>query len=912
VIDQLNAALHQRYRIERAIGTGGMATVYLADDVRHDRRVAVKVLRPELAALMGAERFLSEIRTTARLQHPHILPLFDSGAVPAWHAQSVPRAERGDGEGPSFLYYVMPYIQGDTLRDRLDREKQLPIDEALRIASEVADALHYAHRHGVIHRDVKPANILLHDTRALVADFGIALAVSEAGGGRITETGLSLGTPHYMSPEQAAGERQLDARTDVYALGCVLYEMLSGEPPHIGPNAQAVLARVLTAEPRPVTELRKTVPPHVAAALTKALQKLPADRFATAEAFSQALHDPAAMPPHPFAVATAAHEHNSPGGERGVWVRRVSIALNVVLGLAVAALGIRALGNREDDGPPPSPWVTRMRLEIDAALLRGPPQLSPDGRLIAWAAGDAIHVRSLDQIDDRIVPGTEGGQRPFFSPDGRTLGFYRGRQIRAAPLAGGPERVIADSAGLQAVWSDDGWVYFSRPELGGGARGLRRRAGVRIMRVREEGGPSEEVLAPDSVTVFQPTAVLPGNGSILGTSLERGTGGPFGPGTPDADRVRMAVLDIKARTVSLLATGRGPQYEQHTRHLVFVRGTALMAVSYDPDRRATRGDPFTVATNVGDFGLSREGTLWAVHGAIGRAIPVLLDRRGQAREIIPDLTDREEFQNAFFSPDGQRLAMELKAEGADSTDLWVYQLPAGPRTRLTYEGSDFPAWTLDGQFVLFTRADGVYRVRADGSAPPERVLRATGIGWLQPTPGGGIVFERVNGHSHDVGTASLRPGDDVRMLVQGAADEEDPAVSPDGRWLAYESNETGQPEVYVMPFGRPGRGRRISVAGGNNPLWSRAGDRLFFVNNRGGFEALRFRAAADFEVIERTTLFESRPYTGRFHPGPGDSVFLAKREGGPSANARLTLVRNWARELAARAQEAKRPAVRPE
>ena len=801
----------------------------------------------------------------------------------------------------------MPFVQGETLRDWLDREKQLPIDGALRIASEVADALHYAHRHGVIHRDVKPANILLHDGRALVADFGIALALSEAGAGRITETGLTLGTPHYMSPEQAVGERQLDARTDVYALGCVLYEMLAGEPPHVGPNAQAVLARVLTAEPRPVTELRKTVPPHVAAALTKALQKLPADRFATAEAFSQALHNPAGVPPQSFAGTTAAHEHVSTGGGRGVWVRRASIALNAVLGLAVAAIGLLALGNRESDGPPPSPWVTRVQLEIDPTSLRGRPDLSPDGRFIAWAAGDGIHVRSLDQLDDRMVPGSEGATAPFFSPDSRTLAFYRGRQIRATSLTGGPERVIADSASMPAVWSDDGWVYFTRPEPRRAPAGVRRRVGVRIMRAREEGGPSEEVLAPDSSTVFQPVAVVPGNASILGTSLERGTGGPFGPGTPDADRVRMAVLDIKARTVSLLSTGRLPQYEQHTRHLVFVRGTALMAVSYDRDRRVTRGDPFTVATNVGGFGLSRDGTLWAVQGAIGSTIPVLLDRSGQAREIIRDLTDREEFQNAFFSPDGRRLLMHLKAEGADSTDLWVYRLPAGPRTRLTYEGGNFPAWTLDGQFVLFTRADGVYRVRADGSTPPALLLRAKGIGWLQPTPGGGIVFERVNGHDHDVGTASLRPGDEVRMLVQGDADEEDPAVSPDGRWLAYESNETGQPEVYVMPFGPAGRGRRISVAGGNNPLWSRAGDRLFFVNNRGGFEAVRFRATADFEVIERTTLFDSRPYTGRFHPGPGDSVFLAKREGGPGRSARLTLVRNWVRELLARAEEAQRP-----
>jgi serine/threonine protein kinase len=207
---RISGALSGHYRLEDEIGAGGMATVYLAQDLRHDRRVAVKVLRPELAAVIGAERFLAEIKLTANLQHPHILPLFDSG------------------EADSFLFYVMPYVEGESLRDRLRREKQLPVDDAVRIATEVASALDYAHRHGVIHRDIKPENILLHDGRALVADFGIALAASKAGGNRMTETGMSLGTPHYMSPEQAMGEREITARSDVYALGAVLYELLSG------------------------------------------------------------------------------------------------------------------------------------------------------------------------------------------------------------------------------------------------------------------------------------------------------------------------------------------------------------------------------------------------------------------------------------------------------------------------------------------------------------------------------------------------------------------------------------------------------------------------------------------------------------------------------------------------------------
>jgi len=288
--DRLGAALADRYRIDRELGVGGMATVCLAQDLRHDRKVALKVLKPELAALLGAERFVAEIKTTASLQHPHILPLFDSGTT----------GDPRDSTAGCFLYYVMPYIEGETVRVKLNRETQFGVEEAVRIAREVADALDYAHRHGVIHRDIKPENILLHDGRPVVADFGIALAVSAAAGGRMTETGLSLGTPHYMSPEQATADKNITARSDIYSLACVLYEMLTGQPPHLGGSAQQIIMKVI-AEPVPsVTQYRRSVPPNVAAAVARALEKLAADRFESAKAFSDALGNPA------FTAATAA------------------------------------------------------------------------------------------------------------------------------------------------------------------------------------------------------------------------------------------------------------------------------------------------------------------------------------------------------------------------------------------------------------------------------------------------------------------------------------------------------------------------------------------------------------------------------------------------------------------------------
>ncbi|MDX1493376.1 MAG: serine/threonine-protein kinase, partial [Longimicrobiales bacterium] len=310
-ITRINQALEGRYRIERELGEGGMAVVYLADDLRHERKVALKVLKPELAAVVGGDRFLTEIKTTANLQHPHILPLFDSG------------------EADGFLFYVMPYIEGETLRDKIDREKQLPVDEALGIATAVASALHTAHEAGIVHRDIKPGNILLSRGEPLVADFGIALAVGRAHGGRLTETGLSVGTPQYMSPEQASGEESVGAATDLYSLGCVLFEMLTGEPPYSGRSAQAILAKILQSRPVSAIEARPAVPAHVDAVIRKSLERLAADRFADASALAAALADPG------FRHGEAASDPDEVTGAAR-W-RRVSIAATAV---ALASLGV--------------------------------------------------------------------------------------------------------------------------------------------------------------------------------------------------------------------------------------------------------------------------------------------------------------------------------------------------------------------------------------------------------------------------------------------------------------------------------------------------------------------------------------------------------------------------------------------
>jgi tRNA A-37 threonylcarbamoyl transferase component Bud32 len=329
-------SLTGRYEIEREIGRGGMATVYLARDVRHARRVALKVLNPDLGAVLGAERFLAEIRVTANLQHPNLLPLFDSGEV--------------DGH----LFYVMPYVEGESLRHKLEREKQLPVSDAIRIGVAVADALDYAHRHGVIHRDLKPENILLHEGQPLIADFGIALAISNAGGARITQTGLSLGTPQYMSPEQATGERVVDARSDIYSLAAVLYEALAGEPPHMGGTVQAIIARVLTETPPSVRVRRPTVPEHVAEAIARALEKVPADRWDTARDFATALQGaPGMIPSVAYTHASVSAQLPAGAAARGAarFMSRRSL-LWVTASIALASISWFASGARDDTSPP--------------------------------------------------------------------------------------------------------------------------------------------------------------------------------------------------------------------------------------------------------------------------------------------------------------------------------------------------------------------------------------------------------------------------------------------------------------------------------------------------------------------------------------------------------------------------------
>ena len=414
VPEGLAAALADRYRLERELGQGGMATVYLAEDLKHHRQVALKVLRPELASALGPERFLREIETTANLRHPHILPLYDSGQA---------------GE---FLFYVMPYVEGETLQDRLNREKQLPLDDALRIAREVADALHYAHGRGVLHRDIKPANILLEAGHAVVADFGIARAIDVAGGDRLTETGIALGTPLYMSPEQAAGEKQLDSRSDQYALGCVLYEMLAGQPPFTGPTAQSVTRQHLAADPPLVTQLRPTVPEEVGSALQRALAKAPADRFTDVGQFAGSLGQ--LSPTISRSGATAATPRQ----------RRFTTAIAAICFVAGVTVGWALLSSRM---PRPMQLGRRTQVTLDPGL-EIDPALSPDGKFLAYSGPKGeLEVRQVEGgVPIPVVKNGAGeGRWPVWLPDGQRLAFISPRGVELVSALGGVPRLLVPS-----------------------------------------------------------------------------------------------------------------------------------------------------------------------------------------------------------------------------------------------------------------------------------------------------------------------------------------------------------------------------------------------------------------------------------------------------------------------------------
>jgi serine/threonine-protein kinase len=838
ITPRLSNALAGRYQIERRLGQGGMATVYLAEDVKHDRRVALKVLKPELAAVLGAERFVQEIKTTASLQHPNILPLFDSG------------------EADSFLYYVMPFIDGETLRQKLDRETQLGIDEAVRVATDVADALDYAHRNNVIHRDIKPENILLHDGRPMVADFGIALAVSAAAGGRMTETGLSLGTPHYMSPEQATAEKDLTNRSDIYSLGAVLYETLTGDPPHTGSSVQQIIMKIVTDEARPVTELRKSVPPNVAAATAKALEKLPADRFESAKAFATSLTDPGFTFSGAGVAAASVPSSRRPTGPTAL------LAVIATLTTIIAAWSLLR--------PQPVEPVRRYRMGLPPGqIIEGSwarLAVTRDGsRLIYDARTDgeeAIWVLDRASLEGIALEGTSETWAPFVSPDGSSVGYFRPGAIETVSLRGGTPTTVIDSGvgGGTVLWSDDGMIYYDSSGMGP------------IMRVPENGGTPERLSVVDTergeldhVTPI----VLPGAKSLLFTVL-----------STDGDR-QVAVLELGStghRT--LLERAAYPLYAE-PGYLLYVSGEDLMAVRFDKSALEIVGDPVTIIEGVQwrtqnaigmadarpmpDVALSEEGTLFYTIGTEADHVgePVWVDRDGSFERIGSNTID--DAHEVALSPVGTHAAFTA---GRTEANIVAQALPGSAQSRLTFGGgfAHNPLWTDDGESVFFVSDSddglGLYQRRVDGTREAELVadLSMSTTTVDLSSDGQWVLYSAGRGNNDDVFARRIG-SDSVIVVAESNAPERQPALSPDGNWVTYHSTEAGSPEVFIRPFPNVSQGQwRVSSRGGSDPFWSPDGTELFYLNTRNEIVSIEIRPGVRPPMGQERTLFSAAEF----------------------------------------------------
>ena len=892
--DDPGSALDGRYKIVRELGAGGMATVLLADDLRHDRQVAIKILKPELAAVIGAERFLREIKTIAALQHPHILGLIDSGQM------------------NGTAYYVMPFVEGESLRDRLVRETQLPVADAVRLAGEVAAALDYAHRHGVIHRDIKPENILLHDGRALVADFGIALAVSNAGATRMTETGMSLGTPQYMSPEQAMGQREIGPESDVYALGVVTYEMLVGEPPFTGPTAQAIVARVVTEEPRPLVLQRRTIPAHVESAVFTALEKLPADRFKSTKEFAEAL-----LRPDYTSARTVAHRVPPVTNVR--W----KIAAIAASALAVTAVAAAIAGWSRDEAPRP---VSRYAIAFpDSVTPRFGMLLSPDGSRLLFGRADGsgkiqLWVKERDQYESARVTGPTNVDAFTFSPDGNWIAMIQDAALWKLPATGGTPVKLADSVFFGgAAWLDDGTIVFTSTKFA-------------LKRVSSDG--------TGITTLREPSG---GRAPVFLHALPRSRGVLYTLCSAACNLSDLYAFDLKSDSSLKLVDGTLQGWYLPTGHLAYVgKDGQMSAKQFSLGDLTASGSPIPlmqgislVADVVPLITISSSGTLIVQTGEPGAGPPdnltlLWVDRAGARTPVDSSwqfrLAQDEGNYGWSLSPDGRRVVINITTSSGD--DVWTKELPDGPVSRLTFDASsEFrPRFSPDGRMVTYIRksdpekANGtLLQKRADGTGTVDTLMPApvfegflTRGGWIVGRTGGD-----VGGSSRDV--VGMRIGLDsaLRPLVATPEyDEAAPAVSADGKWIAYESDESGQSEVYIRPFPETDRGKwQVSENGGRAPLWGKKGRELFFIDRSRRMIAVEVGAGSSPELSARRSLFTLdqdlfAANTGFYTPfdisGDDRRFLMAGRAGGGnSRDAIFLLVDNWFEEVQERMRAAR-------
>ena len=813
------------YQIDAPLGAGGMGEVYQATDTRLDRIVVIKVLPEHVAADPDLkQRFEREAKTISSLNHPHICTLYDIG-------------QEGDTD-----FLVMEYLEGETLAQRLTTGP-LPTAEVLRYATEIADALDKAHRQGIVHPDLKPGNIMLTATGTKLLDFGLAklkpategaagltaLPTQSAG---LTMQGTILGTLQYMAPESLDG-KEADARTDLFAFGAILYEMVTGKKAFAGEGRASLIAAIMHVDPPAMSTLQSMTPPALDHVVKTCLAKSPDDRWQTAGDVGRHLKWITEGGSHP-SVASSVTVASQPAG----WRHAVTIAAVAALvgGIAVWSLMRSAPSVPRVERfviPPPAPET------VNLSNNRPDIAISPDGtRVVYLATGETrqLYVRSVDSLTATPlqVPGILN--TPFVSPNSAWVGFndQSDGTMKRVSITGGPAVTICSVPRLRgASWGPDNTIIFGN-DLSGG-----------LSRVSANGGEPEELTRPDvelGVRHGWPD-VLPGGRAVLFTIFTRDA--------PESAQIALLDLDSGEQRV-LVAGGSAPRYSP-TGHIVYAVSGTLRAVGFDVDRlEVTNPNPvpvldgvITKSSGAANFDIARDGSLVYVAGAAGGGTAprtlVWVDREGR-EEAVADLPANQ-YNSVQVFPDGTRLAVAI-GDGEGGSDVWAYDIARGTRNPITTDGlASNPLWTPDGRQVVFTSQQdgifGLYRRNADGTGDAETLLiddDARGLGARAWTPeGDAVVFERfsLSGNQSDLALLSLEDERAVELLLDSEFNESRAALSPNGQWIAYDSNRSGRPEVYVERFPDLGERQPVSTNGGRLPRWSPNGRELFYQTQTG-------------------------------------------------------------------------------
>jgi Tol biopolymer transport system component/predicted Ser/Thr protein kinase len=865
------------YEILAPLGAGGMGEVYRARDTRLERDVAVKVLPPHLSSSEEMRhRFEREAKAISQLSHPHICALYDVGSH----------------DGTEYL--VMEYLEGETLATRLAKGP-LPLPQTLSFGIEIADALDKAHRQGIVHRDLKPGNVMLTKGGVKLLDFGLAKAIAPmtpqsgltslptlATPQNLTQQGTILGTFQYMAPEQLEGA-EADVRSDIFALGAVLYEMATGQKAFQGKSQASLIGSILKEEPQSVSSLAPMTPPALDRIIKTCLAKDPENRFQTAHDVKLQLQW----------VAEGGSQAGLPAPVVARRKNREKLAWGVAAAVALAAvaLGVGFLRRA------PSPRrVVRFEIATPEGITTiDAPRISPDGRYLAFNATDSsgksrIYVRALNALSAQALNGTEGTTRPFWSPDSRFVAFFAEGKLKKIDVSGGPAQKICDApSGADGSWSPEGVILYDG------------RANDPIYRVSAAGGTPVVAAKADATrkegSVGWPEFLPDGRHFLYMATGQK----------PEDNAYRVGSLD--SNESKALAPAQTLITYAPPGLLLFVRDKTLVAQPFDAKALKTTGEPIPLAEHIGTdavglarFSVSREGTLAYRTGESGDRM-VWVDRSGREVEAIGDPGD---YHNPALSPGGDRVAFDFADPRSGKGDIWVRDLKRGVSSRFTFgKGDAFaPLWSPDGRTIVFTEGQDLFEKPADGQGDEKPLLKSDELklasDWSRD--GRTLVFmSRAKETGWDIWALPTSGDRKPTPFLKTQFSEFLAALSPDGGYVAYQSNESGRPEVYVQSFPGPGGKWQVSTSGGLEPKWRADGKELYYRAPDQKLMAVEIQAGSGFSAGVPQALFAGHFETGiarnRYLPTPDGRRFLAVAPLGRESMTPTTVVLNWSAEL---------------